>query len=71
MQKPVYNTSRSLRWAEECYPRMELLALALVTATRRLRPYFQAHSIVVFTNQPLKNVLLKLETSERTAELLR
>lgn len=65
VQKPVYYTSRALRGAEERYPKMELLALALVIAARRLRPYFQAHSIVVLTDQPLKGVLHKPETSRR------
>ncbi|CAL8080853.1 unnamed protein product [Prunus armeniaca] len=42
-----------------------LLALALVVSARRLRPYFQAHEITVLTNQPLRQVLQKPETSGR------
>ena len=38
VQHPVYYCSRALRGAEERYPRMEKLILALVTATRKLRP---------------------------------
>jgi hypothetical protein len=38
---------------EERYPPMEKLAFALIIATRKLRPYFQAHNIVVHTNHPL------------------
>ena len=45
VQHPVYYCSRALRGAEERYPRMEKLILALVTAARKLRPYFQAHTI--------------------------
>ncbi|CAL9021010.1 unnamed protein product [Prunus brigantina] len=41
---------------------LEQLALALVVSARRLRPYFQAHEITVLTNQPLRQVLQKLET---------
>ncbi|CAL9018474.1 unnamed protein product, partial [Prunus brigantina] len=41
------------------------LALALVISARRLRPYFQAHQITVLTNQPLRQVLQKPETSGR------
>ncbi|XP_022151715.1 uncharacterized protein LOC111019628 [Momordica charantia] len=51
--------------AETRYPRMEKLALALVTSARRLRPYFQAHTVVVLTNLPLKNIFHKPETSGR------
>ncbi|XP_022156050.1 uncharacterized protein LOC111023020 [Momordica charantia] len=51
--------------AETRYPQMEKLALALVTSARRLRPYLQAHTVVVLTNLPLKNIFLKPETSGR------
>ena len=54
IQKPVYYTSRALRGAEGRYPMMEKLAFALVTASRKLRHYFQAHVINVLTNHPLK-----------------
>jgi hypothetical protein len=47
VQKPVYFTSRALHGAEGRYPRIEKLALALITSARRLRPYFQAHAIRV------------------------
>ena len=40
VQHPVYYCSRALRGVEERYPRMEKLILALVTAARKLRPYF-------------------------------
>ena len=44
---------------------MEKLILALVTAARKLRPYFQAHTIEVPTEYPMKQVLHKTETSGR------
>ena len=44
VQKPVYYTSRALREAEGRYPLMEKLAFALITASRKLRHYFQAHA---------------------------
>ena len=44
---------------------MEKLILALVTAAQKLRPYFQAHTIEVPTEFPMKQVLHKLETSGR------
>ena len=54
VQKPVYYASRALRGAEERYPPMEKLAFALVMAARKLKPYFQAHTIVVLTDKPLR-----------------
>ena len=65
VQHPVYYCSRALRGAEERYPGMEKLILALVTAAQKLCPYFQAHTIEVPTEYPMKQVLHKPETSER------
>ena len=65
VQHPVYYCSRALKGAEERYPRMEKLILALVTAARKFRPYFQAHTIEVPTEYPMKQVLHKPETSGR------
>ncbi|XP_050258885.1 uncharacterized protein LOC126703866 [Quercus robur] len=36
---------------------MEKLAFALVIAARRLKPYFQAHTIVVLTDKPLRKAM--------------
>ena len=44
---------------------MEKLILALVTAARKLRPYFQAHTIEFPAEYPMKQVLHKPETSGR------
>ena len=65
VQHPVYYCSRALRGAEERYPRMEKLILALVTAAQKLRPYFQAHTIEVPIEYPMKQVLHKPETLGR------
>ena len=65
VQHPVYYCSRALRGAEERYPKMEKLILALVTTARKLRPYFQAHTIEIPIEYPMKQVLHKPETSGR------
>ena len=44
---------------------MEKLILALVTAARKLLPYFQAHTIEIPIEYPMKQVLHKPETSGR------
>ncbi|GJU69090.1 reverse transcriptase domain-containing protein [Tanacetum coccineum] len=44
---------------------MEKLILALVFAAKRLRRYFQAHPIVVITDQPIKQVISKPDASGR------
>ena len=59
VQQPVYYCSRALRGAEERYPKMEKLILALVTTSRKHRPYFQVHTIEVPIEYPMKQVLHK------------
>ena len=61
VQKPIYYTSRALRGAEERYPPMEKLAFALVTTARKLKPYFQAHTVVVLTDKPLRRAISSLK----------
>ena len=66
-QRPVYFISRAFRGAEERYPRMEKLAFALITAAQKLKPYFQAHTIIVLTDQPLKRAMSSPEAAGRMA----
>ncbi|RVW15555.1 hypothetical protein CK203_077735 [Vitis vinifera] len=44
---------------------MELTALALRSAAQKLCPYFQAHPVVVLTDQPLRNILHKPDITGR------
>ena len=46
---------------------MEKLAFALVTAARKLKPYFQAHTIIVLMDQPLKRAMSSPEAAGRMA----
>ncbi|GLT26650.1 hypothetical protein SLA2020_017010 [Shorea laevis] len=64
-QRPVYYTSSVLHGAEIRYSITEKAALAVVTSTRKLRPYFQSHPIIVLTDQPLRKILQKPECSGR------
>ena len=65
VQWPVYYVSKRLLDLETRYPELEKLALALVVASRKLRPYFHVHLIEVLTNYPLRHVLQKPEASSR------
>ncbi|WZZ61282.1 hypothetical protein YC2023_061389 [Brassica napus] len=67
-QLPIYYVSKALLDAETRYSHLEKLALALLVATRKLRPYFQAHPVVVVTSFPIKLVLHKPEVSGRLVE---
>ena len=44
---------------------MEKLAFTLVTTSKKLKQYFQAHIINVLTNHPLKKTMNKLEAARR------
>ena len=68
VQKPVYYTSRALRGAEGRYPQIEKLAFALITVSRKLRHYFQAHVINVMINHPHKKAMNKLEVVGRLVQ---
>ena len=59
----VYYVSHALIGAEAYYPLIEKFAYALVMASRKLRPYFETHKVIVLTDQPLKKVLQNLDTS--------
>ena len=57
--------SKRLLDAETRYLKLKNLALALMVASRKLRPYFHANSIKVLNNFPLHQVLQKSEASGR------
>ena len=63
VQKPVYFTSRALRGVEERYPQMEMLTFALVIMARKLKPYFQAHIMVVLMDKPLYKAMSSPEAA--------
>ncbi|XP_052185282.1 uncharacterized protein LOC127796919 [Diospyros lotus] len=65
VDRPVYYVSKVLQGPETRYPFIEKVALALLNASRKLRPYFQAHSISVLTDQPLRSILQKPKCSGR------
>lgn len=54
MQHLVYYVSHSIVPTETRYLNFKKLALALLVALQKLRSYFQAHPIVVFTSHLLR-----------------
>lgn len=63
VRKPIYYTSRAFRGVEERYPPMEKLAFGLVTEAHKLKPYFQAYTMVVLTDKPLLRAMSSLEAA--------
>ena len=67
LQRPVYYVSKSLHEAEIKYSPLEKAILAMVHASRKLLHYFQAHTVVVLTQLPLKSVLQTVDYTRRIA----
>ena len=68
VQHPMYYVSKSFLDAETRYSHLEKLILSLVTASIKLRHYFETHPICMKTNYPIKNVMRKPEMSGRMAK---
>ena len=66
-QRPVFFVRKSLADVETRYNHLEHAALALQIAAKKLRSYFQAHSIVVLTNLPIQSTIHKPDLSGRMA----
>ena len=64
---PVFFISKSLTNVEARYTHLERAALALRIAAQKLRPYFQAHPVVVLTDLPLRGTIHKPDLSGRMA----
>jgi len=59
-QQPVYSADRVLDGAKTRNKMVEEVVLDLIYATRRLRPYFQIHQVVVKTNYPIFKIIRKI-----------
>ena len=68
IQRPVYYVSKSLHEAEVRYLPLEKAILVVVHATRKLPHYFQAHTVVVLTQLPLRSILRSADYTRRIAK---
>ena len=57
-QRLVYFSSRAMVNAETRYSKVEQTVLALRSVAQKLRPYFQAHPVIILTNQPLRSTCI-------------
>ena len=60
--------SKSLHEAEVRYLPLEKAILVVVHATRKLPHYFQAHTVVVLTQLPLRSILRSADYTRRIAK---
>ena len=68
IQRPVYYVSKSLNEVDVRYLPLEKAILTVVYATRKLPHYFQAHTVVVLTQLPLKSILRYADYTGRVAK---
>ena len=68
VQRPVYYVSKSFHEAKVRYLSLEKAILAVVHATRKLPHYFQAHTVVILTQLPLKSILRSADYTGRIAK---
>ncbi|XP_065624488.1 uncharacterized protein LOC136065344 [Quercus suber] len=68
VQRPVYCVSKSLHKTEVCYLPLEKAILAVVLGTRKLPHYFQAHTVIVLTQLPLRVILRSADYTGRIAK---
>ena len=67
-QRPVYYVEKSLHKAKIHYLPLEKAILVVVHGTRKLLHYFQAHTVVVLTQLPLKAILRRADYTGRIAK---
>ena len=60
--------SKSLHEAKVRYLPLEKAILVVVHATRKLPHYFQAHTVVVLTQLPLRSILRSADYTRRIAK---
>ncbi|GFS40182.1 hypothetical protein Acr_00g0066980 [Actinidia rufa] len=67
-QRPIYFVSKTLTDCQTRYLPLEKLVLALVVTSCKLMHYFQAHPISVYTEFPLKAILMKADLTGRLSK---
>jgi hypothetical protein len=65
IQRLVYFMSDALSGAKMNCTEIEKIAYVVLTSSRKLKHYFQAHEITVPTSQPLEDILRNKEASGR------
>jgi hypothetical protein len=64
----MYYISEVLSPTKKWYPHYQKLTYGIVLTARKLRHYFQEHSIVVVSEAPLSNILNNTEATGRVAQ---
>jgi ribonuclease HI len=68
VQRPVYYISEVLSETKARYPQVQKLLYAVVLARRKLRHYFEAHSVTVVSSLPLGEIIRNPDAACRIAK---
>ena len=69
IQRPVYYVSEVLTESKQRYPHYQKLAYGVFLASRKLRHYFQEHTITVVSKAPLSDIINNSDATGRVAKL--
>jgi hypothetical protein len=67
-QYPIYFISEVLVRSKKYYSKVEKICYAVVMSARKLRYYFEAHTIRVLTNLPLSDIFGSMDSSGRISK---
>ena len=68
VQRPVYYVSELLTESKQRYQHYQKLAYGVFLTSRKLRHYFQEHSITVTSTAPLSDIINNCEATGRVAK---
>ena len=68
IQLSVYYISQAFQGVETRYLQIEKITFALIVASRKFHPYFQANPIIIMTDQPIKKVMNKRKAVRRMVQ---
>jgi ribonuclease HI len=68
VQRPVYYISEVLSETKACYPQVQKLLYVVVLVRRKLRHYFEAHSVTVVSSFPLGEIIRNPDAAGRIAK---
>ena len=61
----MFYVSQAFQGAKEKYLRIKKITFALIVASQKLHPYFQANPILFMTDQPIKKAMNKPDATGR------